>query len=81
MPKPTVEVDFLGKEVTIDNDGTIEFEDKLTAEIIVKMRMEYLREKALKKMDKIKKGRVDQRIYIETYNIKRQYAGANASGP
>ena len=52
MPKPTVEVDFLGKEVTIENDGTIEFEDKLTAEIIVKMRMEYLREKALKEMDK-----------------------------
>ena len=52
MPKPTVEVDFLGKEVTIDNDGTIEFEDKLTAEIISKMRIEYLRNKALEKMDK-----------------------------
>tara|TARA_Y100001970_G_C14158451_1_gene817041 strand:- start:450 stop:611 length:162 start_codon:yes stop_codon:yes gene_type:complete len=52
MPKPTVEVDFLGKEVTIDNDGTIEFEDKLTAEIIAKMRGEYLRKLALEKMDK-----------------------------
>ena len=52
MPKPTVEVDFLGKEVTIDNDGTIEFEDKLTAEIISKMRGEYLRKVALEKMDK-----------------------------
>ena len=52
MPKPTVEVDFLGKEVTIDNDGTIEFEDKLTAEIISKMRGEYLRKLALEKMDK-----------------------------
>ena len=55
MPKPTVEVDFLGKEVTIDNDGTIEFEDKLTAEIIAKMRGEYLRKLALEKMDKILK--------------------------
>ena len=52
MPQPTVEVDFLGKEVTIDNDGNIEFEDKLTAEIIAKTRIEYLRNKALEKMDK-----------------------------
>ena len=52
MPQPTVEVDFLGKEVTIDNDGNIEFEDKLTAEIIAKMRGDYLRKLALEKMDK-----------------------------
>ena len=52
MPKPTVEVDFLGKEVTIENDGTINFDEELTAEKIVKMRMEYLRKIALEKMDK-----------------------------
>ena len=52
MPQPTVEVDFLGKEVTIDLEGNIEFEDKLTAEIIAKTRIEYLRNKALEKMDK-----------------------------
>ena len=52
MPQQTVVVDFLGKEVPIDVDGIIEFEDKLTAEIIAKMRGEYLRNKALEKMDK-----------------------------
>ena len=52
MPKPTVYVDFLGKDVTIDVDGIIEFEDKLTAEIIAKMRGEYLRKNALEQMDK-----------------------------
>ena len=52
MPQQTVVVDFLGKEVPIDVDGIIEFEDKMTAEIIAKTRIEYLRNKALEKMDK-----------------------------